>query len=138
MNCKQLMADTENTDAKQKPWLFQPGQSGNPAGKPKGAKHRLQEDFVKDVQAAWETSGPAAIDAMIADKPGDFVKMVASLMPKEATLTINDHSELTDAELADRVRALAAQLAPFLADGTGAASTIDASEAGKAIASRVH
>lgn len=113
---------------------FQPG---NP-GKPKGARHKLQEDFVKDVQAAWEVSGPKAIIDMIADKPGDFVKMVAGLMPKEATLTINDHSELTDAELADRVRALAAQLAPFLADGAGTATTVDAGEAGAALATRVH
>lgn len=29
--------ETENTDKIQKPWLFQPGQSGNPKGKPKGA-----------------------------------------------------------------------------------------------------
>lgn len=113
------MADTENTDAKQKPWLFKPGQSGNPAGKPKGAKHRLQEDFVKDVQAAWEAKGAEAITMMIADKPGDFVKMVASLMPKEATLNINDNSEMTDDELAERVRSLASQLSPFLLGGTG-------------------
>lgn len=31
---------SENSDQKQKKHLFQPGQSGNPAGKPKGARNR--------------------------------------------------------------------------------------------------
>jgi hypothetical protein len=117
---------------------FKPGQSGNPAGRPPGTRNKLQEDFLKDVQAAWETAGPQAITDMIADKPGDFVKMVASLMPKEATLNIHDHSEMTDAELAERVRSLAAQLAPFLIDGTGNANAGDEGAGGKALPSRVH
>jgi hypothetical protein len=125
----------ENTQEKR--IVGRPFEPGNP-GRPKGARNKLQEDFLKDVQAAWETSGPQAIVDMIADKPGDFVKMVASLMPKEATLNIHDHSEMTDAELAERVRSLAAQLAPFLADGTGNANAGDEGAAGKAIATRVH
>src|SRR5271165_132710 len=35
----QLKARTENTGRKQKPHLFKPGQSGNPAGKPKGSRN---------------------------------------------------------------------------------------------------
>jgi hypothetical protein len=31
---------TENSDKKQKPHLFKPGQSGNPKGKPKGARSK--------------------------------------------------------------------------------------------------
>lgn len=114
------MDNPENTGAVRADILtrFKPG---NP-GKPKGAKHRLQEDFIKDVQAAWEDKGAEAITMMIADKPGDFVKMVASLMPKEATLNINDNSEMTDDELAERVRSLASQLSPFLLGGTGDAT----------------
>lgn len=112
----------ENTGSKQASTQFKPGQSGNPAGKPKGAKHKLQENFLKDVLEAWETKGAEAITMMIADKPGDFVKMVASLMPKEATLNINDNSEMTDDELAERVRSLASQLSPFLFSGTGDAT----------------
>lgn len=110
---------------------------GNP-GKPKGVKHRLQEDFLKDVLEAWQDKGKDAITMMIADKPGDFVKMVAGLMPKEATLNINDHSEMTDDELAERVRNLATQLAPFLTDGIGNAEAGVGDTQGEAIATRVH
>lgn len=127
--------DCENTPPKR--IIGRPFEPGNP-GKPKGVRHKLQEDFLKDVQAEWETSGAQAIRDMITDKPGAFVKMVASLMPKEATLNINDHSELTDAELTERVRSIAAQLAPFLIDGTGAAEEGNGSEGSAQVASRVH
>lgn len=40
------MMATENADGKTvngKPWQFQPGQSGNPAGKPRGVQHRATQ-----------------------------------------------------------------------------------------------
>jgi hypothetical protein len=112
--------EPENTGAMRADYAtrFKPG---NP-GKPKGVKHKLQEDFLKDVLAAWEAKGAAAIDDMIADKPGDFVKMVAGLMPKEATLNVNTADDLTDAELIERIRHLGSAIAPFLAGGTGNAN----------------
>lgn len=126
----------EPTYAKDDKGRFVSGNIGG--GRPKGSRNNLQEHFIEDIYAAWQDKGALAIDAMIADKPGDFVKVVASLMPKEATLNINDHSELTDAELTERVRALAAQLAPFLIDGTGAAEEGNGSEGSAQVASRVH
>lgn len=128
----------DDTAPKQRGVPFRPGQSGNPAGRPKGARSKLQEDFLRDVLAAWEERGPAAIDGMISEKPHEFVKMVAGLMPKEATLNIHDHSEMTDDELAERVRSLAAQLAPFLFDGDGEAEAGDGRAPVAKIATRVH
>lgn len=130
------MSNPENTGQVRADHLtrFKPG---NP-GKPKGVKHKLQENFLKDVHAAWEEQGATAIQQMIADKPGDFVKMVASLMPKEATLNINDNSEMTDDELAERVRSLASTLAPFLTEGIGGVAEGTGSEASAQKSSIVH
>lgn len=131
------MADAQSENTQPKRIIGRPFEPGNP-GKPKGAKHKLQESFVKDVYAAWQERGAAAVNAMIDEKPGDFVKVVASLIPKETTLNINDHSELTDDELAERIRSLAAQLAPFLSDGTGTTDGAGEGSASAQLASRVH
>lgn len=133
------MSDTDSAEptyAKDEKGRFVSGNIGG--GRPKGSRNNLQERFIDDIYAAWQDKGAQAIDAMIAGKPGDFVKVVAGLMPKEATLTINDHSELTDAELAERVRSLAAQLAPFLIDGTGEVAEGTGGEGRAQITSRVH
>lgn len=111
------MSDPANSGAERADYAtrFKPG---NP-GKPKGARHHIEENFLKDVLAAWKASGKKAITDMIADKPGDFVKMVASLLPKDVNLNVNDDREMTDDELVERIRSLTATLAPLLVDRTG-------------------
>ena len=37
-----------------KKYAFKPGQSGNPAGRPKGSRNKLAETFLADVYAEWE------------------------------------------------------------------------------------
>ena len=71
------MTDTGNL----KPW--QPGQSGNPAGRAKGSRNKLSDAFLEDLLAAWEANGKTAIEAVIKDRPQDFLKVVASILPKE-------------------------------------------------------
>lgn len=112
------MTNTPTPEKDPKTGRFLAGNSGN-GGRRKGARAKLGEQFCQDVLAEWEAHGAVALSDMREKNPGDFVKVVASMLPKEATLNINDHSEMTDDELAERVRNLAAQLAPFLGDGTG-------------------
>lgn len=73
----------EVTAPKQRGVPFQPGQSGNPAGRPKGARSKLGEKFLEDLLASWETSGVAAIAKVIEEKPDQYLKVVASILPKE-------------------------------------------------------
>lgn len=65
------------------PW--KPGQSGNPAGRPKGARNKLSEDFFATLAADFAKHGKKAIEDMRVDKPQEYARMVASLQSKEVT-----------------------------------------------------
>jgi hypothetical protein len=43
----------------------------------------LQHGFLRDLAAEWEAHGASAIRIMRVEKPSEFVKVVASLMPRE-------------------------------------------------------
>lgn len=94
----------ENTGPKQDT-RFKPGQSGNPAGKPKGSRHALGEAFIKALHDDFAVNGVDVIEAVRKDKPDQYMKVVASLLPKE--FKIETTSDLTDEQLDARIRTLA-------------------------------
>jgi hypothetical protein len=63
------------------PW--KPGQSGNPAGRPKGSRTKLAEDFCQALLDDFANGGIEAIKTMREEKPGDYVRAIASVIPKE-------------------------------------------------------
>jgi hypothetical protein len=87
------MAVTDKTAKKHRNLVpFEPGKSGNPAGRPKGARSKLGEDFLKALVADFnatagkgKTNGIEAIRKMRADNPDQYVKVIAGLLPKEVT-----------------------------------------------------
>ena len=79
------------------PW--QPGQSGNPAGRPRGSRNRLGEAFVDDLCADWKENGPQVIVAVRKDDPSTYLRVVASILPKELAVTKATLDDISDDEL---------------------------------------
>jgi hypothetical protein len=64
--------------------------SGNiGGGRPKGSRNRLGEAFLSDLQAEWEKSGVEALRKVAETDPVSFVKVVASLLPREIDMTLD-------------------------------------------------
>ena len=71
------------TGTKHRAALWQPGQSGNPLGRPKGSRNRLAEKLVADICADWEQHGAAAIKTVRVRDPGCYLRTAAAILPKE-------------------------------------------------------
>jgi hypothetical protein len=69
-------------------FCFKPGQSGNPKGRPKGARNRLGTQFLEALEADFNQFGPQAIALVREKKPEVYMRVVADLLPKEANINI--------------------------------------------------
>lgn len=76
---------------------FLKGVSGNPGGRPVGARNRVTADFLRELADHFATEGRRAIERMCEEDPSAYVKVVASLLPKEATVS----AQLFGATLSD-------------------------------------
>jgi hypothetical protein len=79
---------------------WKPGQSGNPKGKPRGAKDKFQRKFWEDLAKLWEEQGMAALQRVLVQDTSTFVRVAAGLLPKEEEHkhTIESIRWLTEAE----------------------------------------
>ena len=84
---------------------FLPGNAGRQAG----ARNRLTEMFWRDMVAAWEKRGRAAIEQTIAERPAEFLRIVARLMPREVDVTLDAYDDLSDDDIKRRFLAALAE-----------------------------
>lgn len=112
---------------------FVKGYNGGP-GRPKGSRNKLGEAFLQDMHAAWEAKGVEAINRVIEERPQDFLKVVAGILPKEMNVNVKDIDSMTDEQLDGHISQLAAAIDRL----EGGPSRGPAGKAGPAASKRTH
>jgi hypothetical protein len=77
---------------------WQPGQSGNPAGRKPGDGHKtkLVQQFWRAAQRQWQEKGAEYLEKFADADPGGFCRMIAMLMPREEiTKAVSHQIEVT-------------------------------------------
>ena len=92
------------------PWP--PGQSGNPAGRPRGSRSKLSESFLADFHTVWEEEGLEAIRRCARNDPSTFVRVAASLLPHDINLNVGLNAETFVANFRQAVALLGNELPP--------------------------
>jgi hypothetical protein len=92
-------------------YQFKPGQGG----RRRGSRNRLGEEFLRALAEDFERHGAEVIERVRIEKPDAYIKVIASLLPKDLNLNVNNLDHLTDAQLLARLRSLTEQAAPLLA-----------------------
>jgi Family of unknown function (DUF5681) len=106
---------TEITKLQQRPaHLWKPGTSGNPAGRPRGSRNKLSDDFVAALYNDFQEHGSAAIAACRAEKPDVYVRVIAGLLPKDMNIKVQQLDDLTDDQLMRKLAVLTEMAKPLL------------------------
>lgn len=105
---------TPQKQALKAPWKS--GQSGNPGGRPKGARNKLGEAFLEALHDDFQEHGIKAVETVRTEKPDQYLKVIASILPKDLNITMNKFDDISEEELIERLRALESVIRPFLGD----------------------
>jgi len=85
---------------------WKPGQSGNPAGRAKGSRNKLGEAFIEAMHADFMEHGTQVIETVRVEKPDQYLKVIASILPRELHVKDESLGDMTDEQLMDVLAAV--------------------------------
>src|SRR5262245_13281726 len=94
------LQDSNTVSAHMPTNLWQPGQSGNLAGRTRGSRNRLSEAVISALLRDFSKHGEKAIAKVRRDHPGIYLKVLALLIPRQDKLEhTNTIKTMTEEEL---------------------------------------
>src|SRR5215813_12170302 len=92
--------------------LWQPGQSGNPAGRTRGSRNKLSEELICALLRDFRQHGQKAVARVRQTQPGTYLKVLALLIPREHKVEhSNPLKNLTDEQLEAMIEYIETSLA---------------------------
>lgn len=64
------------------------GQSGNPMGRPAGARQRIAEKLIADIAEIWEACGIEVLKRLAVEEPAKLATIAYGLVPKDIFLNV--------------------------------------------------
>lgn len=110
------MKQAKKTDHLKK---WQPGQSGNPLGRPIGARARFSEAAMANLLDDWVKHGPAVLAKVRKDDPSTYLRVAFNTIPKDVQIAIEQRTGPLDSGEMRMMRRLVDMIA-------ACASTVDA------------
>src|ERR1700693_989351 len=83
-----------------------PGEVRNPLGRPKGSRNKLSEAFLAAMHEDFEAHGVAVIAKVRKEKPDQYLKVIASILPREFHVSDAPLDDVTNDELIDLLVAI--------------------------------
>lgn len=88
-----------NKSVARAPRRWPKGQSGNPKGRAKGSRDAVTKQFMYALADVFSRKGKHAMERMADTDPSAFIRVCASLVPKDIKLSAGPLAELTEQEL---------------------------------------
>jgi hypothetical protein len=85
---------------------FLPGNDGHGGGRPIGSRNKLQGDFLKALAADFAEHGAGVIRITRIEKPVEYLKVIASVLPRELQIETSALSDISDEDLAAHISLL--------------------------------
>ena len=90
------LIESDNTDNQH--YLWKPGQSGNPNGRPKGVRNVISEQFLCDLSDVWNketangsTNGLDVIQKVADTEPGKLLAAMVQVLPKDFQVNVTEN-----------------------------------------------